>query len=368
MASNIASGFPHPSGPFVDQEGRITQTWLQFLVSLWNRTGQAGDGPITGIAAGAGLIESQLGSIVTVAFGNISPGDMLANIGDSDGPADHVQLTQYLDDVIGDQQGSLMFRDVDKWEVLLAGSDGFSLTAHGLNNDLNWEQHGTLYNVSDGTNVVNGVTELLFNGNTFNITDLTGGVAQVDDPGGGGGNGTVNEVSDGTNNLTNISEIWFDPADFSVAANANAAIADVGFIAATSVFNGALVHLTGNITSPNNTTATISWDASVYDTDSWYNHGAQPTRLTVPTGVSYVVLSANIRLNSPATMELILIKNGAQVVDAGFNPNSTALSLNATSGPIPVTPGDYFEFVLYTSSPQTIDSTKPQWFSIEQVG
>lgn len=224
MGNNIASGFPQVSGPFVDKDGRILQVWLQLLVSLWNRTGQSGSGPITGLEVGTGLIESRSGSVVTVAFGNIDPGNLLANISEAEAAAVGVTLTQYLDDIVSANQGAMLTRSANEWAALEAGSDGFSLTAHGPNNDLDWEQHGTLYNVSDGTNVVNGVTELLFNG--AGVNDLGGGVAEIDITG-GTGNGTVNEVSDGTNNLVNITELYFNNTQFSVSANANAAIADI---------------------------------------------------------------------------------------------------------------------------------------------
>ena len=38
-SNNPQQGFPQISLPFVTQTGNITQTWLQLLISLWNRTG-----------------------------------------------------------------------------------------------------------------------------------------------------------------------------------------------------------------------------------------------------------------------------------------------------------------------------------------
>lgn len=40
MASNVQQGFPNVSSPLVDTSGYIQQSWLQFLINLWVRTGQ----------------------------------------------------------------------------------------------------------------------------------------------------------------------------------------------------------------------------------------------------------------------------------------------------------------------------------------
>lgn len=43
---SIPQNFPNISAPFVDGNGNIQQSWLQFLRSLWNRTGAAQGGAI----------------------------------------------------------------------------------------------------------------------------------------------------------------------------------------------------------------------------------------------------------------------------------------------------------------------------------
>lgn len=55
-------GFPNEGQPFVDSRGIITQSWRQFLLALWERTG-AGPGPSEDVLItflqGANIIDRQ---------------------------------------------------------------------------------------------------------------------------------------------------------------------------------------------------------------------------------------------------------------------------------------------------------------------
>ena len=159
-----------------------------------------------------------------------------------------------------------------------------------------------------------------------------------------------------------------------LTGSAVASVATVGGVTTATLtgggvapLSGAVVYLTINQTSPSNTTRNIAWDAAQYDTDSFWSAGSA-TRLTVPA-TGYYVAVANIRLDSNATIELILLKNGAAVV-GGFDPNygSASLSVGAASAPIHATAGDYFELDLFTSSAINMDHTKQQFFSLYRVG
>ena len=64
-----AQGFPQISLPFVTPTGNITQTWLQLLISLWNRTG-----------AGSGQqLVAPSGSLSTFAGATVPAGWLLAD-------------------------------------------------------------------------------------------------------------------------------------------------------------------------------------------------------------------------------------------------------------------------------------------------
>lgn len=52
-------GFPLTNSPVVDRRGVITQPWLQFMVALWNRTGQS-----QGIISSGDQTDDQLSAIL----------------------------------------------------------------------------------------------------------------------------------------------------------------------------------------------------------------------------------------------------------------------------------------------------------------
>ena len=60
-----------------------------------------------------------------------------------------------------------------------------------------------------------------------------------------------------------------------------------------AAFQGALVRLTADEPVADSTDVAIPWDATVNDTDAFWSAG-NPTRLTVPAGLSKVRLNGNI--------------------------------------------------------------------------
>jgi len=108
----------------------------------------------------------------------------------------------------------------------------------------------------------------------------------------------------------------------------------------------------------NTTVKVINFATTTHDTSGIFSVGL-PTRLTVPAGVSYVRLTAQVDIQSNATGQRIawVRKNGA---DPGSNdwPYTSANAvggslqtvLNMVSPPLPVVPGDYFELVCYQNS------------------
>jgi hypothetical protein len=49
MAANLNSPFPPSDLPFIDAGGRVNRVWLDFLVSLFRRTGSTTGGDLTGL-------------------------------------------------------------------------------------------------------------------------------------------------------------------------------------------------------------------------------------------------------------------------------------------------------------------------------
>lgn len=141
-------------------------------------------------------------------------------------------------------------------------------------------------------------------------------------------------------------------------------------------FSGAQASLASSIVSPTPPYA-IAWDTEVYDTETWYSAG-QPSRMTVPAGVTRVRLTAVVSLTTTAPDHLLVIitKNGVVTLaspgivsideeTAGFAAHQVTFSTPA----VPVVEGDYFEVVVYSSTLGVIDTVQSEVsnFSIEKV-
>jgi hypothetical protein len=138
-----------------------------------------------------------------------------------------------------------------------------------------------------------------------------------------------------------------------------------------SAFRGAMVRLTATEPVADSTDVAIPWDATVYDTDTFWSAG-NPTRLTVPAGVSKVRLKGNIdwTFGGGGYRHIWVHKNGglffgtAKESDAG---DSGVQSIG--TGVVNATPGDYFELVARQTSGSTrnVAADELTWFAIEVV-
>lgn len=154
---------------------------------------------------------------------------------------------------------------------------------------------------------------------------------------------------------TNVPQITVDQQG-RITAAANVAIAGGGS------FRGALV------TRNTNSSANTTWpkiflpNTSVYDTDSIWNSGVNPTRLTVPNGVSrirlqyYVILTASTFTGS---IVLAMRQNGTTDDYPGAATTNVKISQNVgflrnsyfgTTAVIPAVAGDYYEVRVNTSN------------------
>lgn len=115
----------------------------------------------------------------------------------------------------------------------------------------------------------------------------------------------------------------------------------------------------------------VTLQTVVADTDGFYS-GAQPTRLTVPEGISRVRVCSSIRMNAAGAGELIVQQRyngtytGRAVQDVQHSLDFRAC--NIVGPPLNVAPGDYFETDVFHDS-GTIDliASVHNWMSIEEV-
>lgn len=133
------------------------------------------------------------------------------------------------------------------------------------------------------------------------------------------------------------------------------------------VFSGALLHLTGDFTT--GTTGSISWDAAEYDTDSFFDHAGNPTRLTVPSGVTHVRLSGGVDFGSLTGAIIIGInKNGSSSFAGRTVIGASAPGILAFASPVlAVAPGDYFELVFANAGSGHATNDSSTYFGIEVV-
>lgn len=149
--------------------------------------------------------------------------------------------------------------------------------------------------------------------------------------------------------------------------------------AAAKKFRGALVKLSADITGINATAGyTIGWTAETYDTDSAHDNTTNNSRLSVPSGVNYVRVAAQVSLNNLTAgnyTQLGLRKSGSSSFDGhAVNFNQIGTIINPTvvmmSPVLAVTGGtDYFEVALTVQSDTSVDITAVNsWFAIEFIG
>ena len=123
------------------------------------------------------------------------------------------------------------------------------------------------------------------------------------------------------------------------------------------------------------TFTTVEWNAEQYDNGEWHDNSTNNSRLTVPAYVNRVVVTASIywEVNAVGKRALTLNKNGAGLFGlqnaTGTNASVAGATNNtATSAPIDVNPGDYFEVQAYQTSTGDLDVVRgASWFSIEAV-
>jgi hypothetical protein len=135
-------------------------------------------------------------------------------------------------------------------------------------------------------------------------------------------------------------------------------------------FHGALAVKTATQAIAASTNTPISYDAVGYDTKGFWS-AAAPTRLTVPAGITRVIVSANTRFTGgSANYQTWIVRNGVEVHGA---PNASMASgfgtghINMSSAVLSVSEGDWFEAIAFSSVARTIDSGPRTWLAIAVI-
>lgn len=113
---------------------------------------------------------------------------------------------------------------------------------------------------------------------------------------------------------------------------------------------------------------TISWQNEVFDDLDFVDIGSQPTRITIPSGVTRVRLTAGFEnAAAVANVQIKIVENGTTIVaaaDAASFYNGPDLTVD--TGLIDCDPGDYYEVIVYHDAAGTIDhNLRSTFFTVE---
>jgi len=135
-------------------------------------------------------------------------------------------------------------------------------------------------------------------------------------------------------------------------------------------FIGACLLLSGNETlaqGPN----TITWGQVLYDHGGWSTLDANPTRLTVPSGVSYVVVDMGGAVDRVAgefnIRDNINGSDSLAIQTMQLTRDSGSIVLTASTPALPVNAGDYFEYVAGSDGAATLVQDSNTYFCIRAV-
>lgn len=137
--------------------------------------------------------------------------------------------------------------------------------------------------------------------------------------------------------------------------------------------NGCRATLSTDLTGVNYTTPTaVPWDAESFDVGGWHDTVTNNTRLTVPSGVNYVIITGAVSAQaivSGDSTQINIYKNGSVYLSGEGQDLTTAHGEIAMLGPVAVSPGDYFEcyFAVDKDTSITILSTAGTSFCIYAV-
>ena len=139
---------------------------------------------------------------------------------------------------------------------------------------------------------------------------------------------------------------------------------------------GCLVYLDANQSTSTGGSATINFDQEDYDTDSIHDNSTNNERLTVPSGVTKVRLTARISWSSNSTgyRQATILENGVNML---AEPSVTTNAVNGTdteillvSAVVRVVANDYFTLTAFQNSGGNLDvrgftDGRRTWFAME---
>lgn len=142
-------------------------------------------------------------------------------------------------------------------------------------------------------------------------------------------------------------------------------------------FRGALVYKTADQAISTGTVTDLTWNTESYDTDSIHESVTNPERLTVPAGVTKVILRGNVewQSNNVGSRQLTMQKGGAAFIGSGATElvgnDATLPEQNVVSAIVTVVATNFFTLRVEQNTGANLNiihgSGFKTWFSMEII-
>jgi hypothetical protein len=139
-------------------------------------------GTVTQVNSGLGLTGGPITGSGTLSLANIAVGDVLANVGGFSAAPNAVTVTDLLDFVFSNVQGSILYRGATEWDALAPSTTGYVLQTGGPAANPSWIPNEGLAAINDGDLLANtsGSSAVPVDTSLTTLLDYVFGSAQGD--------------------------------------------------------------------------------------------------------------------------------------------------------------------------------------------
>lgn len=131
-------------------------------------------------------------------------------------------------------------------------------------------------------------------------------------------------------------------------------------------FQGIRLVRTSNLAVAASTATAVTWQSAIMDTAGQFTVGT-PTRINIVTGINVVEFTAGFQTSGSggAVRQMVIRDQSGNVWAINQDNNDAVQNGTLATGPIPVAPGLWFEFVVFYNVARTLAATPATFFSCE---
>jgi hypothetical protein len=199
----------------------------------------------------------------------------------------------------------------------------------------------------------------------------------INNPGIADGSVTTAKIADGAVTQPKLAAASVYTSNLADGSVTTSKIAAGAVTTSTLAYARSLVASSNIAIVPSGVYTGVSFDIEIYDIGGCHDPGVNPSRLTVPAGMNWARVTANIAWATvfSADCGVQILKNGSSYygvpwVQIYSAPVNIPALYNLSSSWLQVVPGDYFELrvVQYSGSNKTLSSGVATTFSIDCMG